>query len=84
MEDAWVLAHVLLTNDLGVADALLRYEAARRERTADIILRARKRSNVTHGLEPEATQAWYQELAREDGTSILRALARTILGGPMQ
>jgi FAD-dependent urate hydroxylase len=84
MEDAWVLAHVLLTNELGVEDALLRYEGARRERTADIILRARKRSNVTHGLEPEATQAWYEELAREDGTSILRALARTILGGPMQ
>jgi FAD-dependent urate hydroxylase len=83
MEDAWVLAHMLLTNDLGVEDALSRYEAARLERTADIIRRARKRSNVTHGIEPEKTREWYAELAREDGTSILRALANTILGGPM-
>jgi FAD-dependent urate hydroxylase len=84
MEDAWVLAHVLLTNDLGVEDALARYEARRLERAADIIRRARKRSDVTHGIEPEKTRAWYGELAREDGTSILRALENTILGGPMQ
>jgi FAD-dependent urate hydroxylase len=83
MEDAWVLANALLTNDLGVQDALLRYEAARLERTADIIRRARKRSNVTHGIDPDKTLEWYAELAREDGTSIMRALAGTILGGPM-
>ena len=84
MEDAWVLANVLLTTELGVADALARYEAQRRERTADIILRARKRSDVTHGREPDQTLAWYAELAREDGTSIIRALASTISGGPMR
>jgi FAD-dependent urate hydroxylase len=84
MEDAWVLANVLLTNDLGVEDALLRYEAARGERTADIIRRARKRSDVTHGIEPDKTREWYEELAREDGSTILRALANTILGGPMR
>jgi FAD-dependent urate hydroxylase len=83
MEDAWVLANVLASNDLGVEDALQRYESARRERTTDIILRARKRSNVTHGIEPEKTLEWYEELAREDGSSILRALAGTILGGPL-
>ena len=83
MEDAWVLANALLTNDLGVEDALGRYEAARRERAADIIVRARKRSNVTHGIEPEKTREWYEELAREDGTNIMRALAGTILGGPL-
>jgi FAD-dependent urate hydroxylase len=83
MEDAWVLANVLITNDLGVEDALRRYESNRLERTTDIILRARKRSNVTHGIEPDKTLEWYEELAREDGTSILRALAGTILGGPL-
>jgi FAD-dependent urate hydroxylase len=83
MEDAWVLANVLASNDLGVEDALQRYEAGRRERTADIILRARKRSNVTHGIEPDKTLEWYEELAREDGSSIMRALASTILGGPL-
>jgi FAD-dependent urate hydroxylase len=83
MEDAWVLANALLTNDLGVEDALCRYEAARRERAADIIVRARKRSDVTHGIEPDKTLEWYDELAREDGTTIMRALAGTILGGPL-
>jgi FAD-dependent urate hydroxylase len=84
MEDGWVLANVLLTTELGVADALTRYEAQRRERTADIILRARKRSDVTHGADPQKTLAWYEELAREDGTSIIRALENTIVGGPMR
>jgi FAD-dependent urate hydroxylase len=84
MEDAWVLANVLLTNDLGVEDALSRYEAGRLERGADIIQRARKRSNITHGIETEKTREWYAELAREDGTNIQRALASTILGGPMR
>jgi FAD-dependent urate hydroxylase len=83
MEDGWVLANALLTNDLGVEDALLRYQAARFERTADIIRRARKRSDVTHGVEPEKTLEWYAELANEDGASILRAIAGTILGGPL-
>jgi FAD-dependent urate hydroxylase len=84
MEDAWVLGNALLTNDLGVEDALARYESARVERTADIIVRARKRSNVTHGLEPEKTLEWYEELAREDGSNIMRSLAGTILGGPLR
>ncbi|HVZ31949.1 MAG TPA: FAD-dependent urate hydroxylase HpxO, partial [Polyangiaceae bacterium] len=83
MEDAWMLAHVLLTTNLGVPDALTRYERARLERTADIVLRARKRSDVTHGKDPEKTAAWYRELASEDGSSIMNALVRTIEGGPM-
>jgi FAD-dependent urate hydroxylase len=84
LEDAWVLAHQLLTNDLGVPDALARYERARNERTAEIVLRARKRSEMTHGADPEKTEAWYRELATEDGTNILSGITRTILGGPMQ
>ncbi len=83
MEDAWVLANTLVTTNVSVEDALLRYEAARSARTTEIILRARKRSNVTHGIEPEKTLAWYEELAHEDGVSILKALANTILGGPL-
>jgi len=83
MEDAWVLANALVTNNLGVEDALLRYEAARSARTTDIITRARKRSDVTHGKDPQATLDWYAELAQEDGSRILRALAQTISGGPL-
>jgi FAD-dependent urate hydroxylase len=83
MEDAWMLAQLLLTNNLGVVDALQRYEHARSQRTADIVLRARKRSEMTHGHEPQKTQEWYAELAREDGANILSGIIKTIQGGPL-
>ncbi len=83
IEDAWVLTNVLLTTNLGVADALKRYETARRDRTAEIILKARKRADMIHGKMPEATQQWYADLAQEDGTAILSAIAKIILKGPL-
>ncbi|MGB2926387.1 MAG: FAD-dependent urate hydroxylase HpxO [Limnothrix sp.] len=83
MEDAYVLASSLLTTNISVEDALKRYESERKERTAKLILGARKRSNVTHGKEPEKTQKWYEELAQEDGTKILRAITDNILAGPL-
>lgn len=83
MEDAWVLANYLITTNLSVTDALLRYQAARKERVADIILRARKRADMTHGKDMEKTQHWYQELKQEDGTGIMAAIAKTILAGPL-
>jgi FAD-dependent urate hydroxylase len=83
LEDAWVLANYLRTTTLSVEDALLRYEAARRDRVANIINLARKRSDMTHGKDPIATQAWYEELKQEDGTNIMGAIAKTILGGPL-
>ncbi len=84
MEDAWILANCLSTTNISVADALIRYENHRKERVADIIRRARKRSNTTHAKEPEKTQQWYRELADEDGVTILNAISETILAGPMQ
>jgi FAD-dependent urate hydroxylase len=83
MEDAWVLAQLLLTNNLGVPDALQRYERARQARTTEIVLRARKRSEMTHGHDPATTSAWYAELAREDGGNILGGIIRTIQAGPL-
>jgi FAD-dependent urate hydroxylase len=83
MEDAWVLAHQLLTTNVSVSDALARYEAQRLRRTGDIVLKARKRSNVTHGKEPTKTAEWYDELALEDGRNIIKAIAATILDGPL-
>lgn len=83
MEDAWVLAQLLLTNNLGVPDALQRYQLARQPRTTDIVLRARKRSEMTHGQDPQKTLEWYAELAREDGTNILGGIVKTVLGGPL-
>lgn len=83
MEDAWVLANYLLTTNVSVADALRRYELARQSRTTEIMERARKRADVTHGTDPDKTRQWYAELAQEDGESILRAIANTVLGGPL-
>lgn len=83
MEDALVLTTSLQTTNISVEDALQRYEATRRDRVADVITRARKRSNMTHGIEPEKTQQWYEELQHEDGTTIMDAISRTILAGPL-
>lgn len=83
MEDGYVLATYLKTTTLSVADALKRYEAARKDRVADVINRARKRSNVTHGKDPEKTQQWYEALKFEDGTDIMAAITKTILAGPL-
>ena len=84
MEDALVLTNYLQTTNISVEDALKRYEAARKDRVADVVTKARKRSNMTHGKEPEKTQQWYEELKHEDGTDILNAISKTILGGPLQ
>lgn len=83
VEDALVLATYLQTTNISVEDALQRYEVARRDRVANIITRARKRSNITHGKEPEKTQQWYEELKHEDGTDIINAISKTILAGPL-
>ena len=83
LEDAWVLANYLRTTTLGVEDALQRYTLARQNRVANIVDRARERSDITHGKDPIQTQAWYNELKQEDGTNIIGAIAKTILSGPL-
>jgi FAD-dependent urate hydroxylase len=83
VEDAWVLANCLMTTNISVEDALQRYDQARCDRVADVVRKARKRSDMTHGKDPAKTQQWYEELRSEDGTSIVNAIANTILDGPL-
>lgn len=83
VEDALVLTTYLQTTNISVEDALKRYEVARKDRVADVILRARKRSEMTHGKDPEKTQQWYEQLKHEDGTDIMNAISKTILAGPL-
>ena len=83
IEDAEVLTRYLHSTTLGVEDALKRYESERLGRTADIVLRARKRSHMTHGKDPEKTQQWYEQLKHEDGSDIINAISNTILAGPL-
>lgn len=83
MEDAVVLAQSMATNTISVEDSLRRYAERRTERAGDLVLRARKRSDVTHGMDPEATQAWYDGLRTEDGTNVIRGIVSNIIGNPL-
>jgi FAD-dependent urate hydroxylase len=84
MEDAVVLANVLQTNSLGIEDALLRYQEKRAYRVKDLVLKARKRCDVTHGKEMAVTEQWYEDLKTETGERILSGMCETILGGPLE
>ncbi|MBE9136521.1 FAD-dependent urate hydroxylase HpxO [Nodosilinea sp. LEGE 07088] len=83
IEDAEVLTRYLTTTNIGVVDALRRYEAARKDRTAELALKARKRTSTIYGHRPEATQQWYDDLKQEPPEAVINALAKVILAGPM-
>lgn len=83
MEDAIVLADVLKANTVSIEDCLLRYENLRKDRVASLVLKARKRCDVTHGLDMAVTEQWYEELRHETGFSIIEGLVKTIEGGPL-
>lgn len=82
MEDAIVLASTLASHSLGIEDALLRYQSRRVERVKDLVLKARKRCDVTHGKDPVVTAEWYQSLKKETGERVLAGMCETIEGGP--
>lgn len=83
MEDAAVLTRYLLTTTISVSDALQRYEQSRKARTAELALKARKRTDTIYGKDGEATEAWYAQLKQEQPEAVTNALAHIILGGPM-
>lgn len=60
--------------------ALAAYQAARTERAGELVLRARKRCDVTHAKDPQVTAQWYDELRKEDGTNIIRGIVGNIFG----
>ncbi|MCL7704991.1 monooxygenase, partial [Enterobacter kobei] len=82
MEDAVVLGECLRENH-NITLALQQYEALRCDRVRDLVLKARKRCDVTHGKDMTLTQAWYQELKEETGERIINGLCETIQGGPL-
>lgn len=84
MEDAVVLGDIFLHHaELSIEAALQAYQDARLERVSDLVLKARKRCDITHGKEMERTLAWYDELRQETGEHIMAGLAQTIQGGPL-
>ncbi|AGB81999.1 2-polyprenyl-6-methoxyphenol hydroxylase-like oxidoreductase [Serratia sp. FGI94] len=82
MEDAVVLGDAFRTHD-DIGAALQQYESRRCERVRDLVLKARKRCDITHGKDMALTQAWYQELQQESGEHIINGLCDTIQGGPL-
>lgn len=67
MEDAIYLARALQINTLGLEDALKRYQNKRNERANELLLRARKRCDVTHMKDEQITKDWYADLRKEQG-----------------
>jgi FAD-dependent urate hydroxylase len=65
-----------------VPDALARYQAERMPHTADIVRRARKRADIIHGVDPQATEAWYRSLSSDGHQAILDGLAQSVETGP--
>lgn len=83
MEDAVALQIAFRENPRDPDAALVAYESARTERAAELVLRARKRCDVTHGKDPQKTMAWYEELRHEDGSKVIGGILGNILGGPL-
>ena len=83
MEDAIYLARALQINTLGVEDALKRYQNKRNERTAEMVLRARKRCDVTHMKDEAITREWYEDLRKEQGPHIMKGIISNIVGNPL-
>ena len=82
LEDSVVLGQCFAdTHDIHTA--IQHYEEKRRFRVQDLVLKARKRCDVTHGKDMQETQAWYDELRIEKGEKIVEGLRSTIMGGPL-
>lgn len=83
MEDAIYLARALQINTLGLEDALKRYQNKRNERANELLLRARKRCDVTHMKDEQITQDWYADLRKEQGAHIMKGIISNIVGNPL-
>ncbi|MBI1452239.1 MULTISPECIES: FAD-dependent urate hydroxylase HpxO [Acinetobacter] len=83
MEDAIYLARALQINTLGLQDALKRYQNKRNERANELVLRARKRCDVTHMKDEAITRQWYEDLKHEQGEHIMKGIISNIVGNPL-
>lgn len=83
MEDSLVLSECLMTTNLSVEDALLRYERKRLERVNAVVRKARQRAEQIHGKDPAVTAQWYLQLATEPQSDVTNAIAKVIMAGPL-
>lgn len=83
LEDAFALGIAVATNTVSVADTLLRYQDIRTDRAGELVLRARKRGDETHGYDKAMTDAWYESLRGNDGSGIIKGIVGNIDGSPV-
>lgn len=83
LEDAIYLTRSLQINTNSLQDALQRYQEVRSQRANDLVLRARKRCEVTHMQDQNETLAWYEELRHENGERIIKGIVSNIVGNPL-
>jgi FAD-dependent urate hydroxylase len=83
MEDGIVLARHLSAGP-GVEDALRRYDAERRARTAPVVLAARARTATLISTDdPGASDAWYRELASSGNDLFVDRMIQLVQAGPL-
>jgi FAD-dependent urate hydroxylase len=82
LEDGLYLSQLLSQDGIGPEEAFAVYEATRKPRAEDIVRRARRRSDVTHGTDPAATREWYDALESETGEGVIAGLVQSATGGP--
>lgn len=83
MEDAIYLARSLQINTLGLQDSLRRYQNKRNERANELVIRARKRCDITHMKDEAVTRQWYEDLRKEEGEHIMKGIISNIVGNPL-
>ncbi len=83
LEDAVVLGECFRHCHSDPVKGLREYQQQRRQRVGDLVLKARKRSELTHGKDWQKTAHWYQQLKFENGDNIIRGLIKTIVEGPL-
>ncbi len=82
LEDVYVLTQALESSDT-IEAALQQYEDRRLDRINSLVLKARQRAQVIHGIDPIVTQQWYEQLASEPPEAVRQAISSVILGAPL-
>lgn len=82
IEDAVVIARCLIKNKISVSEALRHYESERKGRTTALTLKARTRTDIVYGKDPELTQKWYTHLKNRRETEVINSMAKIFLSGP--
>ena len=82
LEDVYVLTQALESSDT-IEAALQQYEDRRLDRINSLVLKARQRAQVIHGIDPIVTQQWYEQLASEPPDAVRQAISSVILGAPL-